>query len=251
MPRHKHVVATDLPDLDRKDIEGNGKGPWLRANLTALILSMSPGDLFPSERVLAERYGVARMTVSREMASLANSGLLERVPGRGTFVRRPSGMVETLSSFTDLRTWYHATARIISVRTVRPTRHERATLGLGPEEDVVALHRVRLTEGRPMAVERVKLPARRFPGLNRRGLEGRSLYGVLASEYDTHAYSAEQTITVSRLDARDAELLEVEEGSPAMRIDRITHDNLGAVMDMSTALCHPDRYSVQIHIGLG
>lgn len=211
---------------------------------------MTPGDLFPSDRVLAERYKVARMTVTREVGNLVAKGLLERIPGKGTYVHRPSGMFETLSSFTDMATWYQATARIMSVRAVKPTRAQTETLVLEPGENVIRIHRLRLSDGEPLAVERVYLAARRFGTLTREALEGRSLYRVLADQFDAHAYSADQTITLRPVSKTDGQLLQIETDTPVMHIDRTTHDNMGLVMDMSTAWCHPHRFTVHVHIGL-
>ena len=45
-----------------------------------------PGERFDSERGLAERFGVSRASVRETISSLIDSGLLERTPGRGTFV---------------------------------------------------------------------------------------------------------------------------------------------------------------------
>lgn len=250
MPRPRHLVGPMPEQISPEQISEPGKGPWLRENLLALILAMTPGDLYPSERVLAERFRVARMTVRRELIALEDNGLLERVPGRGTFVRRPSGMVDTLSAFTDMRAWLHATAKIISVRTVRPTASERETLALAPGSQVILLHRVRLSQNQPMAVERIKLPAERFRGLTREQLVDRSLYQTLARSFGAHALSAEQTISVANASDQDAELLGIAPGAAVMRIDRVTRDNLGLVMDMSTAICHPERYNVHIQIGL-
>ena len=51
----------------------------------------SPGALMPSEAALSEEFGVARNTVRRALAELADAGLIETLPGRGRIVRPPEG----------------------------------------------------------------------------------------------------------------------------------------------------------------
>jgi len=48
--------------------------------------SSSRGDKLPAEVDLARRYGVARMTVRRAIADLADNGEVVVLHGRGTFV---------------------------------------------------------------------------------------------------------------------------------------------------------------------
>lgn len=45
------------------------------------------GEKIPSETDLAQRFGVSRLTVNTAMKELAGSGIVERVRGKGTFVR--------------------------------------------------------------------------------------------------------------------------------------------------------------------
>lgn len=47
---------------------------------------LSAGDRFPSERELAEQFGVSRTAVREAMKVLRQKGLAESQPGRGTFV---------------------------------------------------------------------------------------------------------------------------------------------------------------------
>jgi GntR family transcriptional repressor for pyruvate dehydrogenase complex len=46
-----------------------------------------PGDMLPSERALAVRYGVGRPLIREALRSVEELGLIETRPGRGTFVR--------------------------------------------------------------------------------------------------------------------------------------------------------------------
>ena len=61
----------------------------VREYVRSLVAGAAPGTAAPSERELVHRFGVARMTVRQAMDALVVEGLLERIPGRGTFVARP------------------------------------------------------------------------------------------------------------------------------------------------------------------
>lgn len=63
----------------------------IRSDIEAAILSgeLQPGARLPVEHELMERYGCARMTVSKALQSLAAAGLIERRKRAGSFVARP------------------------------------------------------------------------------------------------------------------------------------------------------------------
>lgn len=46
------------------------------------------GEAIPSERELSESYGVSRVTMRRALSRLSERGLLERIQGKGTYVKR-------------------------------------------------------------------------------------------------------------------------------------------------------------------
>lgn len=46
-----------------------------------------PGQKFPSEAALVKRFGASRITVGRAVRDLRQNGLIDRVPGSGTWVR--------------------------------------------------------------------------------------------------------------------------------------------------------------------
>jgi GntR family transcriptional regulator, arabinose operon transcriptional repressor len=60
--------------------------------LTRDVLSgrYAPGDKFPSEAALVQRFGASRITVGRAVRELQQHGMVDRVAGSGTFVRDPS-----------------------------------------------------------------------------------------------------------------------------------------------------------------
>ena len=74
--------------------------PYLQvaAALRAAILTrkVAPGDRLPSQAELAQRYGVARMTIQQALRILKDEGLVSSRQGSGMFVRertaRPVGL---------------------------------------------------------------------------------------------------------------------------------------------------------------
>ena len=55
-----------------------------------LETGMSHGDRIPSERELAERFGISRMTVRKALTQLVDAGHLERRGTAGTFLPEPA-----------------------------------------------------------------------------------------------------------------------------------------------------------------
>jgi DNA-binding transcriptional MocR family regulator len=83
MPKQSHLSAHHSED-SRADL--------LREGIEKLIVTRQfhPGDRLPSERDLAEEFGVSRTVVREAVHSLVARNLLEVKPGSGIVVRLPS-----------------------------------------------------------------------------------------------------------------------------------------------------------------
>ncbi|MHA3066068.1 GntR family transcriptional regulator [Lacticaseibacillus saniviri] len=58
---------------------------------------LPPGSQLPTEMQLAEQYGVSRITSKRALTELESAGFIERVQGRGSFVKQTAALVRTLT----------------------------------------------------------------------------------------------------------------------------------------------------------
>src|SRR5690606_27642657 len=102
------------------------------------------------------------MTVRAALDRLAADGLVERVPGRGTFVRprpapRPAG---TLTSYHHQeRSWGRVpSSPLVEAGPRRASGGERAALRLAPGARVVALARVRPAGAPPLSLQHACFP---------------------------------------------------------------------------------------------
>jgi GntR family transcriptional regulator len=209
---------------------------------------LSPGDAIPSERALVQRLGVSRVTVRQAIADLVETGALERVHGKGTYVTGPQ--VDSrlhLTSFSrEMRDRGLSPASVVLSATEEPADEGVAqALRLRPGRPVICVKRLRTAEGAPMAYEVGYYPSALFPGLLQRELG--SLYDVFASDYGVVATSGEQTVRADSADAQLARLLGIAKRAPLLVQERITRA-AERVIELSTSWYRADRYRIHMAV---
>ena len=134
----------------------------IQQQLRARIAQLEPDEPLPSDAMLCEEFHVSRMTARNAVRQLVQEGLVYRVPGRGTFVaggpaHRQTGKV---MSFTDQmrRSGREPRSRLVECVVRSATESEVRRLGLRPDAHVVAVRRVRLADGEPIALEVARFP---------------------------------------------------------------------------------------------
>lgn len=86
------AIQSDDAHLGRTDLDAN-LGLPLHRQVTEVLLSQIAngqflvGDRLPTEEALCRQFGISRVTVRLALKELENDGLLERSPGRGTFLK--------------------------------------------------------------------------------------------------------------------------------------------------------------------
>lgn len=240
---------SSVPALPARLPGGAPKGQALREVLDRLLGALEPGAPLPSERELAERYGLARMTVRTEIERLAAEGLVYRLQGRGTFVAEPRvAQASTFSSFSeDMRARGHEPGSIVRAATVgEPEPAVAAALERGPGDPVLRLDRVRTADGRPMAIEQAFLPVQRFPGVETIDFTHASLFDVLAERFGVTLDAADQRVVAVAIAGADAELLQVAAGEPGLRFETLARDAAGVPVYFAVSLFPSDRYEIRL-----
>lgn len=252
MSRPRNAPAA-LADIDARLLDDRPKGEQLVERLGQYIAGLRPGTLVPSERVVAETFGVARMTARQAIDTLARQGIVTRHPNRGTFVSQPKFVhTQQLRSFSsDMRSrGLKPGARVITTETTKASGALAADLEVEPGTDVFTVERLRTADDVPMAFERTSLSLDRFPGIDEVDFAAVSLYHVLATKWGVDAASAERRIEAVLPDPADADVLTIDRQQPVLRIAHTSRDPMGRVVDSGLSLYRGDRYDVLIHVDL-
>jgi GntR family transcriptional regulator len=210
---------------------------------------LPPGSPIPSERDLAQRYRVSRITVRAAVGQLVAEGLLTRAKGRGTFTARRRMDVQLyLESFTDdmRRRGLTPATEVVACAEEVPPATAAGALGLNPHEPAYRLVRLRRADGVPLAVERGWYHPRLVPDLHRHDLTT-SLYTLIADAYGVQLDHARQTVWAEAADPPTAKLLGVRAGAPLLAFRRVASSRGRPVEDM-TSWYRGDLYQVTMQL---
>jgi GntR family transcriptional regulator len=208
--------------------------------------SLQPDSPLPSEAQLCEEFGVSRMTARAAVQRLVQEGLVYRVPGRGTFVaaspaNRTAGHI---LSFSDemRRKGRTPSSRLIDRRHRRANDEEQRRLAAS---EVVVLRRVRLADGKPVAVERAVFPADLVGDALDGDLEQRSLFQTLVAA-GLVPTTGSATLAAEPATAEEARLLRIRRGAPLLVERRLIHDQDGRPLEWTESRYVGSRYGIDV-----
>lgn len=208
------------------------------------------GDLIKPERELAEDFGVHRLTVRQAITELVSEGRVVRTRGRGTFVSSPKihQPLGQLTSFTEdmKRLGMTASSRVLKLEIREATAAEQSILSLAPQGLVFELHRLRLADGTPMALENAVLSYALCEKLTEVSFaELQSLYGALKDKCGLELARAQQSIEALVPSQRLAHLLKMTEGAPVLKMTRRTFLASGQPVEWVSSFYRGDRYKFE------
>lgn len=217
----------------------------VREYVRSLVDGAEPGTPAPSERELVQYFGVARMTVRQALDALVAEGLLERIPGRGTFVANQRfDQIARLTSYTEemKRRGLKPESRTLLARIEAAGPGVARALEVNVGDQVIHWQRLRLADVAPMCIEDAFLAAALVPDLlDRLPL---SLYEELERRSLTPTW-AEDSVDAGVAQEQEAALLGVTPGSAVLRVARRVFSDRRPV-SVSRSTYRADRFTMWV-----
>ncbi|MFC4006031.1 GntR family transcriptional regulator [Nonomuraea purpurea] len=186
------------------------------------------GQPLPSQRELADHYGVSLMTVRQALQRLSTEGRIEQRHGLGTFVagtvipyqlNNLGSLAEDLAEQgIDLQTV------LLGVRQEAAPASVQAELGLTPETTLTIIERLRVVEGSPVIHQLSYVPPDLATELKDEDLNRAPLYRLIEERCRISLAWATEAIKPVVLTEEQAKLLNQPVGAAALMSTRITYD---------------------------
>ncbi|MGC4985131.1 GntR family transcriptional regulator [Streptomyces sp. DT193] len=206
--------------------------------------SIKPGERLPSESGLADQYKVSTATLRSALAILQGEGLVEKIHGKGNFVRHRPRKIMYVGGWGTLDPWTAAETalRVTDQATAIEARGHLATLLRVPTGSPLTEFLSISYEGEsPHSLARIYVPG--GPEPTEALGNGPSYVRTEASFAVLNALSAELRETVSaRLPTPDkASVLRINPGLAVLAITRIAADTAGRVLEAALLVFPGDR----------
>ncbi|MCA9887652.1 MAG: GntR family transcriptional regulator [Anaerolineae bacterium] len=213
-----------------------------------------PGDRIPGEPELCDTFGISRTVVRQALNEMEHEGYITREKGKGTFVAqhkiRESLMQKLTGFYQDmLDRGLTPRTQVLKQRIVKASAKVANYLEIEEGEPVIEVKRLRsVNEDEPLLIVTSFMPANLCPTLAQADLENQSLYAFLESNCGILITRGRRFIEAVAARPDEAELLQVEPGSPLIMIDSVSYDDNNTPLEYYRALHRGDRSRFEIEL---
>ncbi|BDR60069.1 GntR family transcriptional regulator [Lactobacillus xylocopicola] len=204
----------------------------------------------PNEFELSEQFNVSRVTLRKAIKGLTDDGLVEKIQGVGTFVRKPRKVKRIISSShaesfsqTALNEGFKASAKVIESKEIKTPNKLKE---LFKTSKTLFIERVHLVDEEPIMLERNYFPLPRFAELEKADLS-KSLYEALKKRYQIKKLTADDMIiSVSLANQDEAKQLKKSIGFPLLLVQVSVKDENEQIVHAGKQYIVSDRYEFHL-----
>ena len=212
----------------------------LRCKLLTAITSgnMPVGTKLPTEEELCAALAISRPVARQAYNCLIEEGFIERMRGKGTFVRS----MDTRGRFLNQQLSFASEMKILNLEYRTEVLQQEwmtgkdgpsSLLGIKEKERCFHLTRMRYVSGAPFVLVENYVPETLFPGIDRFDFARESLYAVMARDYGVVPRASHRTLAARLADDRFAALFHVQPGMPVLQVENLVRDQQNRTIDYS------------------
>lgn len=200
---------------------------------------LAPGARLPTERILAERYGVSMMTLRKALGLVTERGLIARRQGSGNYVLGDKENVGTYALFRLEAVPAGGGLPTADLLSFDAMAKPASLPHIGTATNALRIRRLRRLDDRPVAIEEIWLDGR-YDTLRADHLS-ESLYKTYADRLGLLITHAEDRVSVAALPDWAPETLRLPGGATMGLVERRSFDQYGAPAEHSRSWFAPDR----------
>jgi GntR family transcriptional regulator len=211
---------------------------------------LQPGMLAWSENTIIQRYGVSNTTARQALREAESAGWVNRVKGRGTFVRsrdveRPATRI---LGFTRnmIESGHVPSSQVLEGRVIKTGYSANINGRLynmpGP---IFRLRRLRFADEVPMMVEMRYISMKFCPGIEKQNFSG-SLYEIYENSYHIPLVEINQMLETIVTDPATRRLFALAESIPAFRVNGVTFCGKEMILEMEESIYRGDKYRFSV-----
>ena len=208
---------------------------FTKNEIEAMIVAeeLKAGDRLPSEKELAKKYDVSRMTLREALRALEHEGLLVKRQGLGTFVKTTAPRIKSILDVnygvTDMirNMGFHPGTKEKNVKQVSADSALVQVFGCPAGSKVIIIERVRTADKRPVVYSLDILPAAILSDLDDLKDLGESVYDFLETRCNVRLSSSTAKLFPAKANRKLAAKLQIKMNSPMFYMEQIDTDLIG------------------------
>lgn len=209
----------------------------------------APGTAIPSENMLAEIYGVNRLTVRSAIDALVSEGLLKRVQGKGVYVMaKYERDLEALGGFSQtMKEQQVSSGKKILQRGQRVAGEKYASiLHIHEDDPIYYIKRLDYADNEPIAVQEIFTPYHLVPNVEEIDLSVFSMFEIYRF-YGINPARAWQVLDLARLPQSEARMLNIHKEQAVFLFSCVTYDEKETVIEYSRSYTRGDKCNFTVH----
>ncbi|PGK09267.1 GntR family transcriptional regulator [Bacillus cereus] len=198
----------------------------------------------PTEEALMNRFEVSRNTIRKVISQLVNRGYIFQVQGSGMFLRETSVTdyinLGSLRGLTKNLVSQNIETKVLELEVIDADEEIAKQMQCEAGTRLYFLKRLRIVDAKPFSIEVSYFKKDIIPYLNEE-IALSSVYSYFIEDLRLNIGFADKVISCEKVNKDNAQLLELNEGDPALLIENTVYLVNGTIFELSQSMFHYEK----------